>query len=61
MSVLPEALGVGVGSQAAVELSGRGLSKVGELRTSMRDTMGGGKVQPFVRKFTGVENELRGK
>lgn len=59
MSVLPEAIGVGVGSQAAGELSGRGLSKVGELRTQFRDSMGGGKVQPFARKFTGVESELK--
>ena len=54
LSVLPEAIGVGIGSQAASEIGARGLSKVGELRTTMKEG-----VQPFARKFTGVEGDLK--
>ncbi len=54
LSVLPEALGAGVGSVAVGEAGGRALSKVGQLRTEM-----GGGPQGFARKFTGVESELK--
>lgn len=54
LSVLPEAIGVGIGSQAASEIGARGLSKVGELRTTMKEG-----VQPFARKATQTETALK--
>jgi hypothetical protein len=64
LSVLPEALGVGVGSQAAGELGGRVLGKIkapatpGELRESITKGLPE-KAQRFARKVSGPESDLK--